>query len=149
MKLKKSDFILWQEAVEKGMVVCMEGIGFENRKRNPLSDELRNYFRERMPGYNGIFTEDQCEDVLFSINDYMEENQIDKFPLSFPCSNGTNTYLIPITDNIQLRVLTVDEYFGGGEYDMYIDMTYFVINEQTTKNDVDRLIEAVKKMTGC
>lgn len=119
--------------------------GLVERNRTDLNDELSLYFREQMPNYKGTWDEDEGEDVLYNINDYLEENNIDKHPLDFPISSGTDVHLIPITENIQLKVVVADEYYGNGEYCKYVMIDFFLINENATKQDVDQLIEFVKK----
>lgn len=40
----------------------------------------------------------------------------------------------------------MDEYLGSGEYSKYVDITSFIIDEETTTSDVDRLISFVKRV---
>ena len=143
MKIKKSDFALIKEAEKNGLMVSMDNI--VHPIRTELNNTLSNYFREKMPSYNGIFDEDTSEDILYSLNTYIKENEINKHPLSFPLSSGTSVHLTPINENINLKILIVDEYYGDGDYSKYIDITYFVITENTTKKDVDDLIEFTTK----
>lgn len=143
MKFKKADWTIVREAENKGLMVAMTGL--VERNRTELSDELSLYFRKQMPNYKGTWDEHEGEDVLYNINNYLEENNIDKHPLDFPISSGTDIHLIPINKNIQLKVVVADEYYGGGEYSKYVMIDFFLITENTTKQDVDELIEFVKK----
>ncbi len=143
MQYKKADWVLVQEAEENGLVASMTGI--VERKRTTLNNELSSYFREKMPTFLGSFDEYEGEDILYNINSYLEENNIDKSSLDFPISSGSDIHLIPITENLKLKVLVVDEYFGNGDYSKYVMTDFFLINENTTKKDVDKLIEFVKK----
>ena len=143
MKLKKADREIVREAENKGLMVAMTGLA--ERNRTELNDELSLYFRKQMPNYKGVWDEDEGEDVLYNINNYLEENNIDKHPLDFPVSSGTDIHLIPITENIQLKVVVADEYYGDGEYSKYVMIDFFLITENATTQDVDQLIEFVKK----
>lgn len=98
-----------------------------------------------MPNYTGIFHEDECEDILYSLNDYIEDNNIKSYSLDFPISEGSDVHLIKVNDNIELKVIIADEYYGSGVYEKYIDISNFVINGSTTKKDVDELIEFVRE----
>ncbi|WP_163150987.1 hypothetical protein [Anoxybacillus sp. MB8] len=143
MKLKKADWAIVREVENKGLMVAMTGL--VERNRTELNDELSLYFRKQMPNYKGVWDEDEGEDILYNINDYLEENNIDKHSLDFPICSGTDIHLIPITENIQLKVVVADEYYGGGEYSKYVMIDFFLITENATKQDVDELIEFVKK----
>lgn len=143
MKFIKSDWTILKEAENKGFVVAMTGI--LTQKRTYLNDNLRDYFRTKMPNYTGSFDEYYGEDVLDGINDYIKKNNINKHLLDFPFTSGTDIHLIPITANLQLKILIVDEYHGDGDYSKYVEIDYFVINESTSKEDVDRLIEFIKE----
>lgn len=147
MKIIKTDWDILKEAEEQGFVAAMTSL--LERYRTPLNEQLSTYFRTNMSDYSGIFDEDICEDVLYAMNKYIEEEKIEKFKqeIDFPYSSGSDIYLIPITENLQLKVLVTDEYYGDGDYSKYIDMTYFVITPKATEQDVDKLIEAVKRMT--
>ena len=138
MKIRKSDMALIRESEESGLMASMTSIVEHNRTE--LNNELSSYFRSQMPSYKGSFDEEECEDVLYGINAYLKENGIDKHPLKFPLSSGTNVYLVPVCKNIQAKVLVSDEYFGDGDYSKYVDISYFTINENTTKEDVNILI---------
>ncbi len=146
MEIKKSDWTLVREAEAEGLMVAMTSL--VERKRTDLNNELSDYFRKKMPNYPGSFGEYEGEDVLYSINDYLKENNIDKHQLDFPFISGTDIHLIPITENIQLKVVVADEYYGDGDYSKYVMIDFFMINENTTKQDVDILIDFVKKHLG-
>ncbi|WP_338335460.1 hypothetical protein [Bacillus altitudinis] len=143
MKLKKSDWMLIREATEKGLLVSMNNL--VERKRTELNEQLSDYFRKQMPGYTGIFDEDQAEDILESVNNFIIEKNLDIYPLGFPLSSGTDNHLIPITDNIDLKVTVADEYYGDGDYSKYVMADFFIINEKATEEDVDELIEFIKQ----
>lgn len=106
---------------------------------------LSDYFRKQMPSYMGSFDEYAGEDILYSINEYLATKNIDKYPLDFPFTSGTDIHLIPINENIQLKVVIADEYYGDGDYSKYVEADFFLINEKTTKKDVDGLVEFVKE----
>lgn len=147
MKVIKSDWAILQEAEAQGYVASMTCI--VERIRTTLNNELSAYFRSQMPNYLGSFDEEEAEDVLYGINQYLKEHDIDKFkqPINFPYSTGSKIYLIPLTEHLQAKVLVVNEYYGDGDYEKYVNMSYFVIDEQTTKEDVDKLIAFLKRIT--
>lgn len=139
---KVADWVVAKEAEALGLMVSMTSITYHNRTK--LNDELYNYFIEKAPDYKSSFDEDEGEDIISNINEYLAESNIDKYPLYFPF-DGTDVHLIPINDNIKLRVKIVDEYYGDGDYNKYVMINAFIINENTTKQDVDELIEFVNK----
>lgn len=143
MKMKKADWVLVKEAEREGRMVAMTPL--VERNRTPLNEELSKYFREKLPKYKDIFDEDEGEDILYNINEYMKENNIDKYTIHFPFSSGTDVHLIPITENLQLKVVVADEYYGDGEYSKYVMIDFFMINDYATKKDVDVLIDFVQK----
>ncbi|ANB49335.1 MULTISPECIES: hypothetical protein [Bacillus amyloliquefaciens group] len=143
MKLKKADWVIVREAEEQGLMVGMTGQ--IERKRTDLNNELSDYFRKQLPGYTGSFDENEGEEILYSINEYIAENKIDMYPLDFPITDGTDVYLIPITENIQLKVIVTDEYHGSGDYSKYVMADFFLINDKATTKDVDTLLQFVKK----
>lgn len=143
MKIRKADWAIVRDAENKGLMAAMTSL--VEKKRTDLNNELSDYFRKNVPNYSGSFGEDESEDILYSINSYIEDNNIDRRPLDFPLTEGTDIHLLPISDNIQLKVVIADEYYGGGDYSKYIMIDFFLINENTTEQDVDVLIEFVKK----
>lgn len=143
MKYRKSDWSIVQEAEKDGLVVAMTST--IERNRTELNIRLSKYFRESVPNFNGIYDEDQAEDILYNINEYIEENKIDRHKLDFPYTSGSDIHLISITNNLQLKVIVVDEYYGSGDYSKYIAIEFFLINENTTKEDVNKLIEFVNE----
>lgn len=138
-----ADWVLVREAEKNGLVVSMTNI--LERNRTELNNELRKYFREKLPNYNGIFDEDECEDVLFWLNEYIDDTGAKNYHLDFPIGEGTDIHLLKVNENIQLKILIEDEYYGSGNYSKYIAIGHFIINENTTKDDVDVLIEFVRK----
>lgn len=142
MNIVKSDLALIREAENLGLMVGMTGL--VEQKRTDLNNELSDYFRKSLPNYSGSFDEDTGEDILYSINEYLQEKQIDKPSLDFPFVSGSDVHLIPINENIALKVIVADEYYGDGEYAKYVMANFFKITEHTTKSDVDELIEFVK-----
>ncbi|MGM0968610.1 MAG: hypothetical protein ACQEWR_08540 [Bacillota bacterium] len=143
MKLKKSDWLLIREATEKGLLVSMTNL--VERKRTELNEQLSDYFRKQMPGYTGSFDEDQAENILDSVNNFIAEKNLDIYQLDFPLSSGTDNHLIPITDNLDLKVTVADEYYGDGDYSKYVMADFFIINEKANEEDVDELIKFIKK----
>ena len=144
MTTKKSDWTMIREAESEGHMVAMTGL--VERIRTPLNNELSDYFRQHMPHYTGVFEEDETEDILDVLNEYLKENTLNKPALAFPHSSGSELYLIPITQHIQLKVLVVDEYHGSGEYEKYIMADFFWMTEHTTKHDVDTLIRFIEQV---
>jgi hypothetical protein len=65
--------------------------------------------------------------------------------IDFPYSEGSEIHLVPIGNNIQVKLLVADEYHGSGEYSKYVLINFFIINEQTTEQDVDSLIDFLNK----
>lgn len=142
MRVKKSDWALINEAEKNGMLVSMNGI--VSLERTDLNKRLEKYFRENFPGYSGFWDEFEGEDILYNINSFIRENEVNIPSLDFPLNGGDNTCLIPITENLQLEVIAVDEYYGSGEYEKYVAIEHFVITEDATEKDVNRLIEFIK-----
>lgn len=143
MKIKKADWAIVREAENEGLMVGMTGL--VERKRTDLNNELSDYFRKQLPKYSGGYDEYEGEDILYSINEYLTENNIDKHQLDFPFSSGADVHLIPINENIQLKLVVADEYYGDGDYAKYVMADFFMINEFATKQDVDVLINFIKK----
>lgn len=135
--------VLVKEAENAGIMVGMSGVVSTNR--TDLNNELHDYFRSKFPKYTGTFDEYDGEDILYRINGYMAEKGIDKHPLDFPMTSGTVVQIIPINENIQLKVVVADEYYGDGDYVKYVVVDSFKINEQTTKKDVDELLDFVNQ----
>lgn len=136
-----ADWFVVREAENNGLLADMTS-GTERRNRTDQNSKLSSYFKSKMPNYTGLFDEYKGEDILCNINEYVNEKGIDKFKyeISFPFSDGTDIYLIPISDNIQLKLEVADEYYGGGSYSKYVSAEYFVINENSNESDVDKLI---------
>lgn len=143
MRIKKSDWTIVREAEEVGFVVALTG--WVERNRTKENEELSTYFRSEMPNYNGMYNEEEGEEVLEGINAYISKHDIRCHTLDFPISSGTDVYLVPISENISLKVVVVDEYHGDGEYSKYVDINFFVMTEKTTKEDVDMLVKMVKE----
>ncbi|MFJ8531147.1 hypothetical protein [Bacillus sp. NPDC094106] len=145
MGLQKSEWAIVRDAEEQGLVVAMTSHVIQ--KRTELNNQLSDYFREKCPNYPGVFQEDICEDVLDAVNEYIKDNKIEKYPyeLDFPITSGSQEYLVPIGENIELKVVVADEYHGDGEYSKYLMINFFLMNENTSKEDIDILIEFVKE----
>lgn len=142
MIVKKPDWTLIREGEMQGHMVSMTGT--IEPKRTPLNNELSRYFRDELPRYQGSFNEEDGESILYSINEYIKENKIDKYLLDFPLTSGTDVHLIPITENLSLKLIVADEYHGDGDYSKYVMSDFFLINEHTSTEDVDALIQFVK-----
>jgi len=140
---KYADWYYVREAEKEGRVASMTNVVELNR--TVLNNKLSTYFRSKIPNYNSIFDEDECNDILLALNDYIKENNIDKNYIDFPITEGTDIHLLKITDNLHLKILVADEYYGNGDYDKYIEIGYFIINENTTEQDVDKLVDFVKQ----
>lgn len=141
MKVTKPASLRVREAAEGGWLANMTAI--TTAKRTPLTKELSDYFRQQQPSYEGMFEGEEGEDVLDRLNSYLKEKEIEKSLIEFPMSSGVDVHLVPITTNLQLYLLVADAYFGMGDYEEYVQIESFVINEQTTKEDVDALITFV------
>lgn len=132
-----------KEHEKQGLVACMTSIrlmGMTDKAR-----ELSNYFVERHPKYNMGIDDFEGEDTLYSLNEYIEDNNLDMHQLDYPMISGTEVSLVPITENLSLKVLVADEYYGDGDYEKYVLIEHFLINENTTKEDVDKLIKMLKE----
>lgn len=139
-----ADWYLVREAENKGLSVSMDGC--LERNRTELNNRLSAYYREKMPNFDPTYKEEYCEDVLYCINEYIEEKGINKRELDFPISEGTDIHLLKITDNLQVKITIADEYYGGGDYSKYIEIDRFVITPEATEEDVDILIDFVKSI---
>jgi len=138
-----SDLILIREAESKGLTVSMTNIA--EPVQTDLNMELSRYFRMQMPKYTGTFDAEKGEGIVVKINSYLQENNMSNCPLSFPIRSGTNVYLVPICEAIQLEVLVTGEYRGDGEYSRYVMVNSFVITDNATKEDVNKVIAFTKK----
>ncbi|KZE65017.1 hypothetical protein AV545_03605 [Paenibacillus jamilae] len=140
---KYADWYYVREAENEGLVASMDNI--IERNRTDLNKKLSTYFISKLPNYDSVFNENESEDVLYVINEYIQENNIDKREIDFPIMEGSDVHLLKITDNLQLKIIVADEYYGSGDYSKYIAIDRFIINENTTEQDVDSLIEFIKK----
>lgn len=143
---KYADWYYVREAEKVGMVVSMDCI--VERNRSELNKKLSTYFRNKLPKYKSVFNEDESEDVLYSLNEYIQQNNVDKYEIDFPFSEGSDVHLLEITNNLKLKIIVADEYYGSGDYSKYIAIDRFVINEAATEQDVDVLVEFVNKYLG-
>lgn len=145
MECLKAEWVIVREGEEQGLVVAMTSEITQNRTE--LNKELSTYFREKCSEYLGVFQEEICEDILESVNKYIEDNKIGKYPykLDFPFTAGSQEYLVPIGKNIELVVVAFDEYHGGGEYSKFLKINFFVMNEKTSQEDVDMLIAFINE----
>lgn len=142
MKFKKSDWMLYKEKDEQGLAISM--INIVSRKRSDLYNKLNNYCRQELPSYHGSFNEDESEDILYTLNEHLKEKGIDKMPIDFPMSSGTDIHLIPINERVQIKVMVMDEYYGDGDYSKGIVIDTFVVSEDANTNDVEALVAFVK-----
>lgn len=145
MTIQLSDWGLLKRAEEAGLASSMTGL--VERVRTPLNNELSSYFREHLPKFDWLFEDDEADDNIDDVNAYLQERGIEK-EVYMPFSSGTNIFLIPITDNLQVKFEATDVYEGNGEYSKYTSVDFFIINEFTTTEDVDQLIKFVKEILG-
>lgn len=143
MQRKKAPWVLIREAEKNGFMVGMTRV--VSGKQSELSSRLNDYFIKKIPSYEGVYDEDESEDILYVLNEYMVAENIDQYPLDFPVSSGASIRLLPINSNIQLKIMIVDEYYGDGDYQKYVSIKDFMITEEATENDVDVLIQFVEK----
>lgn len=139
VKIMKSDWQLVREAENSGLCVSMNSV--VERNRTELNKELSSYFKEKLPKFKSYYDVDEGENVVGAINLYMEDNNINKHRLDYPVSEGTDTYLIKITDNLSIKLEVFDEYYGQGESSTGVHIDRFIITEEATSEDVDKLIE--------
>ncbi|WP_064199129.1 hypothetical protein [Brevibacillus brevis] len=143
MKIKKTDYALIKEAENEGRSVSMSSV--IDRNRTELNKELQSYFNQNYKEYKGSYDENEGEDVLYSLNEYISDHKIDMRSLDFPIVEGTDVYLLPITNNLQLKVIVADEYYGGGNYSKYVMIDRFIITDSATTEDVDKLITVLRE----
>jgi hypothetical protein len=143
MIFRKSDVAILREAELNGLVAAMSSL--VERNRTQLADELSDYFRQEAGNYKSTYDEDEGEEIMEKINSYLEENKMEQSKLEYPYSFFSEIYLIPIGDNIQLKVLVVNEFSSEDGQMLYVDISNFIINEQTTKKDIDLLLTFVKE----
>ena len=146
MIIRKTDISLLKEAEKDGLTVSMTIIRKSNESE--LNKELGAYFKRKVPGYLGTFDEEDAEEVLDSLNEYLLETENVEKKLAYPLTGGADVHLIRITENLLLKVLIVDEYYCNGESETYIMSDVFIINEHTTTNDVDVLIDFIQNYFG-
>lgn len=134
-------FKIKQEAEKEGLLVSTSNI--LERNRTELNDKLSTYFRSKYK-LKSYYTEDEGEDVLDNLSSYLDSIGFDEY-LDYPYDGEESLYIIPITENLSLYVEAYDEYYGSGGYSKGVNIDRFIINENTTKEDVDKLIEILKQ----
>ncbi|WP_442637822.1 hypothetical protein [Rossellomorea marisflavi] len=146
MKMMKTPFGRVLDAEKEGLMVSLTSI--VERNRTEENKKLASHFRELFPDYIGMIDEDEADDVLDTINEYMEVKTGKNPKIQMPYSEGSNIYLLPITENLDLKILAVDEYYGDGDYEKYVNIPSFIMNEHTTKEDVSALVAFLKENLG-
>lgn len=146
VKFKKSDSYRFMESYNKGNVVSMTSTLF--RGRSELNDRLYHYFNRNSGdiGVIGSFDEDVADGILDVLNEYVRINKLDVGTIEFPQILDFDIWLLPITENLELKVLVSDDYLGDGDYEKYVMVDEFMITENASERDVDRLIEALRKI---
>lgn len=134
-------FKLKQKAEDSGLLASTSNI--VERNRTVLNDELSGYFRSNYK-LKSYYTEDEGETVLDNLSAYLETIGFDEY-LEFPCDGEEGNFIIPITQNLSLYVEAYDEYYGSGDYSKGVNIDRFIINENTSNKDVDKLIEVLKE----
>lgn len=145
MKTVKSDWAVYQEALKEGRVAHMSSF-LSIKESKELTKKLEKYFKEKISNHKGVWEEEDGEEVLLKINKYMKENQVDKQKLSYPIFAGSNVYVIPVGENIQFKVLVVDEYYGNDESETYVEIEEFIVGENAKEKEVDQLVELMKEL---
>lgn len=151
MNREKSTFSKIQDAETKGLMVAMTSIGSMNRTE--LNNQLSNYFRSKIPNFDGYFGEssNKKQRVMDALNHYRIEKGTNSEIIQHVIPYYSELRLFKVTDNLELKVYIEDKYYRDGSYTMYgdslkyVEIEYFKINENTTKEDVDVLIELVKE----
>lgn len=133
-----------KRAVKLGFYVPMTTL----LKTNSSNVEFSRHFKSKLPNYKGRFIVGQngvvdSNTIIDSINSYLENKGIGK-RLNFPKGDGVYPFLIKVTDNLDLEVVCIFDHFGHGYSSEYIKIENFIINEETTKKDVDKLIEFIE-----
>ncbi|MGF7535257.1 hypothetical protein AAGG74_16515 [Bacillus mexicanus] len=142
MRIRKSDLARVQDGRKNGLMVAMGNV--LEPVRTDLNNELSNYFKMKVPNFHCTFSDEDGEDIINGINEYLKDNEM-KRQLEYPLGGGEDTYLIPIGERLNLDVIVVDEYYGDGEYNRYVEINNFLIDEHTTTKDVDLLVDFVNK----
>jgi hypothetical protein len=142
VKFRKSDVAILREAETNGLVGWMTSL--VERNRTELTNELSEYFRQEAGNYKSTYDEDDGEEIMEGINSYLETQKIEQSKLEYPYNFFSEIYLIPIGENIQLKVLVANEFSSDEGQMLYVDISNFIINEQATKKDVDLLLSFVK-----
>lgn len=130
-----------QEAEKKGLLVSTNNVVESNRTE--LNKELSTYFKSNYK-LKSYYSEDEGEEVLDNLSSYLDSIGYDDY-LEYPYSEGEDEYLIPITPNLKLYAHAYDEYYGSGDYSKGVIIERFIITEETTTKDVDKLIEVLKE----
>lgn len=125
------DYLLIEKAKRQGLLVSMNGVVYCDQTEQNI--KLSNYFKAKVPNYSGVYKNGKAEEILTKLNDLVGGY------LKFPCI-GEKNYLIPITPHLYLRVLFFDYEDEQKEYQKFVVIETFVIDENATEEDVDRLI---------
>lgn len=132
------DWIIANKAEEMGFMVSM--VGEAGNLKIEKNIELNKYFIEKMPDFQKDYEDVMYEFTIGGIEDYLEEINADIQSIEYPVT-GREVHLIPIGENIKLKVYIEDEEYGENR----IEINSFMINHNTTKEDVDVLIEFIKE----
>lgn len=144
VQVKKSDYARILDASKDGLLVnlttTVEGNDTE------LNRVLSKKFREQVHGYTGVYTEYteiDNEEAIYIWDNYLKGKGVYK-NVMMPISSGSDSYLIPVTENLELVLLAVDEYYGGGDSNTFVSVDTAVVTESATEEDVKVLIEVMK-----
>lgn len=135
----KPAFVLCKEAEAKGLSVSLTNI--VDRTRTDLNNALSSYFKSQCPSFKAYYGEDEFEEVIESLNEWISEEKLTIPKLSMGGRNLSEVVLMPITPNLSLKVYLYDEYYGEGEYSTGVHIERFLITEEATNSDVDILVE--------
>lgn len=106
------------------------------------SYKLQKHFERNMKRYKGFWSKNVNE-ILAKFNSYLKEKGLSEMEFR----GNLNEYYIPFGElELQVRLLT--PYTGKHDEDdlNYISADYFIMNDKTTKKDVDLLIDFLKQI---
>jgi len=142
MTKTQADWVTIKEAENQGLMASMVA-KHQHFQPQTHTQALSHYFREQHPHYLPYVKEEKVDDAIYELNTYIEENKINIHPFDFPMTGGLERRLLPLTEHLSLKIGLIDDYYGGGDYAQYVTLDSFVVDDETTTDDVDKLITFV------
>lgn len=144
MKVTLSPTVKYRNAQREDVLIKLNSINGRSKREN--IQELSNYAIDSMDGFEGIYNESGMypidgSEIFYFVSEFAKKNGIDIRPIDYPISSGTDIYLLPMTENLELVIIVVDEYYGSGDSEQYVDIQNLIVNDNTTTEDIDVFLD--------